>query len=206
MAAARLSFRPLMSTEQTELHHRPGVSHFWSVGNTAKSEYELRHICSSARPSVCLSNRPYGTTRLPYKVLSQNLKFEDFSKNCREIQVSLKSDKNKVWNWWKPVYIYDSLSHWILLRMRIVSGKGCRGHQNTHFVVRNFFPENRATYEIMWKKYTTARQATDDNIIRSRNSRIQTHTHNIQYLLLFRINNGYANAPQCYVTRALPVL
>jgi hypothetical protein len=29
----------------------------------------------------------------------------------------------------------------------------------------NFFPENRAVYEIMWEKYGTARQATDDNII-----------------------------------------
>jgi hypothetical protein len=36
-----------------------------------------------------------------------------------------------------------------------------------------------------------------------------THTHiNMQqdYLLLFRSNNGYVNAPPCYVTRILPVL
>jgi hypothetical protein len=30
----------------------------------------------------------------------------------------------------------------------------------------NNFSENRAVYEIMWKKYGAARQATDDNIIR----------------------------------------
>jgi len=30
----------------------------------------------------------------------------------------------------------------------------------------NFFPENRAVYEIIWKKYGKARQATDENIIR----------------------------------------
>jgi len=35
---------------------------------------------------------------------------------------------------------------------------------------------------------------------------MQTHTQNIQYLLLYYVNNGYANAPQCYVTRTLPVL
>jgi hypothetical protein len=29
-----------------------------------------------------------------------------------------------------------------------------------------FFPKNRAVYEIMWAKYGTARQVTDDNIIR----------------------------------------
>ena len=26
-----------------------------------------------------------------------------------------------------------------------------------------------------------------------------THTQNMQYLFLFHSNNGYANAPQCYV-------
>ena len=30
----------------------------------------------------------------------------------------------------------------------------------------NFFPENRAAYEIIWKKYGTARQAKDDITIR----------------------------------------
>ena len=29
-----------------------------------------------------------------------------------------------------------------------------------------FFSENRAVYEVMWKKYCTAGQATDGNIIR----------------------------------------
>ena len=35
--------------------------------------------------------------------------------------------------------------------MRNVSDKSCRENQNTHFVCRNFFFENRAVYEIMWK-------------------------------------------------------
>jgi hypothetical protein len=34
---------------------------------------------------------------------------------------------------------------------------------------------------------------------------IYTHT-NMQYLLLFLCNNGFVNAPQCYVIRTLPVL
>jgi len=37
-------------------------------------------------------------------------------------------------------------------------------------------------------------------------TRVRAHVHNIQYLLLLHGNNGYANVPQCYVTRALPVL
>ena len=35
--------------------------------------------------------------------------------------------------------------------MRNVSDKSCRENQNTDFVFRNVFPENRAVYEIMWK-------------------------------------------------------
>jgi len=34
-----------------------------------------------------------------------------------------------------------------------------------YFVSNIFFSENRAVYEIMWKKYGTAGQASDDKII-----------------------------------------
>jgi hypothetical protein len=34
----------------------------------------------------------------------------------------------------------------------------------THFMFNKFYFENRAVYEIMWKKYCTAGQATDDNL------------------------------------------
>jgi len=48
--------------------------------------------------------------------------------------------------------------------MRNVSDEKYRHNQNTHFIFNNFFPENRAVYEIMWKKYCTGGQATDDNM------------------------------------------
>jgi hypothetical protein len=35
--------------------------------------------------------------------------------------------------------------------MRIVSDKSHRENQQTHFMFSNFFFENRAVYEIMWK-------------------------------------------------------
>jgi hypothetical protein len=35
--------------------------------------------------------------------------------------------------------------------MRNVTDKICTENQNTHFVFSNFFFENRAVYEIMWK-------------------------------------------------------
>jgi hypothetical protein len=56
------------------------------------------------------------------------------------------------------------ISRSILLIIRNVSHKIYRENQNTHFVSNNF-SENRAVYEIMWKKYGTARQAIDGNII-----------------------------------------
>jgi hypothetical protein len=36
--------------------------------------------------------------------------------------------------------------------MRNVSDKSCRGNQNSHFMFNNFFFENRAVYDKMWKK------------------------------------------------------
>jgi len=35
--------------------------------------------------------------------------------------------------------------------VRNVSDKSCTENQNTHFKLNNFFSENRAIYEIMWK-------------------------------------------------------
>jgi len=49
--------------------------------------------------------------------------------------------------------------------MRSVSDKSCRGDQNLHFVVKNFFPpEILAVYETVWKKYCRAGQTTDDSM------------------------------------------
>ena len=46
---------------------------------------------------------------------------------------------------------YLIISRSVLLGMRNVSDKTCRGNQNTHFVFNDFFSENHAIYEIMWK-------------------------------------------------------
>ena len=53
-------------------------------------------------------------------------------------------------------------------------------------------------------------QAIDDNMIRRMRfgcwTTEATDTHSEYVIQLSHSNNGYANAPQCYVTRALPVL
>jgi NAD-dependent dihydropyrimidine dehydrogenase PreA subunit len=43
------------------------------------------------------------------------------------------------------------MSHSIILRIRNVSDKSCRGNQNTLFCAQQRFFENCAVYEIKWK-------------------------------------------------------
>jgi len=35
--------------------------------------------------------------------------------------------------------------------MKNISDKICRRKQHTYYMFNNFYPENRAVYEIMWK-------------------------------------------------------
>ena len=37
----------------------------------------------------------------------------------------------------------------------------------THLILNDFFPENRAIYEIMWKIKNTAGQTTDDKMVKA---------------------------------------
>ena len=48
-------------------------------------------------------------------------------------------------------YTFLIITRSVLLRMRNVSSKSCRENQNTHFMLHDFFHENRAVYEIMWE-------------------------------------------------------
>ena len=45
------------------------------------------------------------------------------------------------------------------LIMKNVSDKSCRGNENIHFVFNNFFSENRAVFEVMWKNITVGQAA-----------------------------------------------
>ena len=61
----------------------------------------------------------------------------------------------------------------VLLRMRNMADKTCRENENTHFMFNNFFIlENRAVYEIMWKKCGSGVHTADGSII----CRMVTHT------------------------------
>ena len=77
--------------------------------------------------------------------------------------------------------------------MRKFSDECCRENQNTHVMLRNVSPENCAADDI------TVRHMRFTCWIR-----LQTHTQNMEYLLFFHGNSGFANAPHCNVL--LPVL
>jgi hypothetical protein len=61
-----------------------------------------------------------------------------FIKYVGKIQVSLKSDKKKVYFTYRPIKIFI-ISRSFLHRMRNVSDKICRENQNTRSVFNNFF-------------------------------------------------------------------
>jgi hypothetical protein len=52
--------------------------------------------------------------------------------------------------WRRAAYAFV-ISRSLLLGTRNFSDKSCRGRQSTHFLLGNFFFENRAVCEIMWK-------------------------------------------------------
>jgi len=66
-------------------------------------------------------------------------------------------------------------------------------------VFNNFYFENRDVYKIMWKNISAC-------AMHAGYQKLQTHTHNMQYLLLIRCNNGCKNSPEYYVTLTLPVM
>jgi hypothetical protein len=57
---------------------------------------------------------------------------------------------NKVYFICRPIKIFI-ISRPFLHRTRNISDKTCKKNQNTRSVYNNFFFENRAIYEIMWK-------------------------------------------------------
>jgi hypothetical protein len=69
----------------------------------------------------------------------------------------------------------------------------------------NFFFKNRAFFLDNVEKCCRAGQATDDNMAHA-HCMLDTNTQSEYVVSVFHGNNSCTNAPQCYVTRTLPVL
>jgi hypothetical protein len=52
----------------------------------------------------------------------------------------------------EDLYTFMIVFSSVLLRVRNVSDRSWRENQNKYFMFSNLFIENRAVYEIMWKK------------------------------------------------------
>ena len=78
----------------------------------------------------------------------------------------------------------------------------------THFMSRIFFSENCVVYEIIRKNMVQP----DRPLKTIQRMRVAcwitkaTFIQSIQYFLISQGNDGYGNAPQCHVTRPVPVL
>jgi hypothetical protein len=64
------------------------------------------------------------------------------------------------------IHLWKYLAQFFL-EQEIFQKKLCRENQNTHFMFNNFFSRMSCHLSDNVEKYDTARQATDDNIIRN---------------------------------------
>jgi hypothetical protein len=87
---------------------------FRRVGTDAKSGFKLRHVCPPVRMEQLGSH---------WADFHDIWYLSIFRKFVKIIQVSLKSDKNKGYFTWRPIYIFD-LAHffleWEMFRTRVV--------------------------------------------------------------------------------------
>jgi hypothetical protein len=117
------------------------------------------------------------------------------------------------------VFTFMTISRWIIRRMRNVSNKNCRENQNAHFIFSNFFPENRAVYEVIsrnvveperpqtiWRRVaccvSKATRATTHASARSRTPPT-TQMCNTAFATTAVVSWTHL---RCYVIRTLPVL
>ena len=128
--------------------------------------------------SVCTSVCSHGTTRVSLDRFWSNLIFVYFSKCVEVIKMSLQSDKTVHEDQHTFVFI---LSHSVLLRMRNVSNKTCRGNQNTFYVQQLFFRKScllRDNEEKYCKSRTGHRWKHGAYAVHAGYQRLQIHIQN----------------------------
>ena len=112
---------------------------YWHVRKISKSDYSLRDVSPSVRPSVRMEQ--LGSLWTDFHEISY---LRVFRKSVEKIQVSLKSDKNNEYFTWWPTSLIIPRS--MLLRMRKVLDNSRRDDRNTHLVFNNFLFENHAVW------------------------------------------------------------
>jgi len=108
-------------------------------------------------------------------------------------------------HWWQ--YLAEFFLEWEIFQIKFVE------KAKTHILCSvTFFRKSCRLWDNV-EKCGRAGQCAGDNITRrmrfacrTTKARIKIHNQNIQYLLFFHCNNGYANAPHCYVKRTLYIV
>jgi len=120
-----------------QTNHSIGLQQiFRRVRKIAKSDYSLRHVCPSVRPSVRLFEWNNSHRTAFYKMFYMSIFRECFEKiqfhyNMVRITGTLHEHQYKVL----------IISGTFLLRIRNISDKSCRENRNTYFTLNNFFPK-----------------------------------------------------------------
>ena len=108
---------------------------------------------------------------------------------------------------YEAIRTFMTRSGWTLLTMRNASNKNCAANQNTFLYIYNCFlkivPFIRWSGKIRYNR-KVHRWQYGACALRAGYLRLQTHTQNMWYLLIFKGNNAWANAPQYHVIRTLP--
>ena len=147
-------------------------------------------------PPVCMEKLGSHCTAF-HEILQSNI----FRKSVHKIQVSLKSDKNNEYCTWRPIYIFFITSRSVFLRLRNVSDKSFREHQDTHFMFNNFFFFRKSC--LLWdnlKKYCTAGQAKLKYGARA------LHGGNLDYKHTLRLCKTYCFSAATMVARTLLIV
>ena len=111
-----------------------------------------------------MSVRP--SARFPSGGFHEILHLSIFRKPVEKIHISLKSDiNNRQFTWW-TIYIYDNMSPSSSKTEKCFRPGLYKKWKQSLYIEWSFSPENCALYDVIWKKYGTAIQATDDNVIR----------------------------------------
>ena len=97
----------------------------WFVGTFAKSQKLIISFIMSVSISVC-------TEKLGFHWMNfyETLYLSIFQTSVKNIQISLKLDRNNRYCTWRPMYIFDH-----------ISDKSCRESWNMLFVFNNLFPK-----------------------------------------------------------------
>ena len=171
------------------------------LGKLAKLRQATVSFVAPVCPSAWDKSSPIGH-------FAMQLDMSNFRKQVQKIQILLKSDKNNGHFTWRPTDIYGNIRLNASQKEKRFRQKLCRESNHT-FCGQSFFSPLKSCR--LWAEVEKSVQPERSQLqyglcsLHAWYLRLQTHIQNMEYVLLSHYNSGCTNAPQCYVTRTLPV-